>query len=179
MHSRAAVTSSTARPSESTKPWVERLFQKFEDWYGAKWAALYGPFPRERVMQSWYEELVPFVVVRGALSAAVEVQKQNPHPPTLPEFRNLCKEAAWRIRSATPVLPHKFSDEDLAKNRKRLSEILGGLKLKAAGREATPEEIEQRRQEAKAAVERGLAASRAGIENEGGEEAVRRKEGEE
>ena len=76
--------------------WVERLFQKFEDFYGAKWAAQYGGFPRERVKRTWGEELGGFLSSPGVIAKAIEAQKANIFPPTLPEFLALCRTASSR-----------------------------------------------------------------------------------
>ena len=54
--------------------WVEKLFQKFEDFYGAKWAAAYGSFPRDRVKRTWAEELGGFASMPECIAMALEDQ---------------------------------------------------------------------------------------------------------
>lgn len=76
------------------EPWIEKLFQRFEDFYGSKWAAQYGDFPRERVKRTWAEELAGFRDMPKAFAAALQAQKANMFPPTLPEFLALCRNAA-------------------------------------------------------------------------------------
>lgn len=76
------------------EPWIEKLFQRFEDFYGAKWAAQYGDFPRERVKRTWAEELAGFRDMPKAIAAALQAQKASVFPPTLPEFLALCRTAA-------------------------------------------------------------------------------------
>lgn len=69
--------------------WIERLFQRMEDRYGDLWSSRYGAFPRERVKRSWAEDLAdlsPDEVVRG-----VDACRCAKFPPTLPEFRALCR----------------------------------------------------------------------------------------
>ncbi|MDE2442380.1 MAG: hypothetical protein KGP14_15290, partial [Betaproteobacteria bacterium] len=61
--------------------WVEKLFQKFEDFYGSKWAAQYGAFPRERVKRTWAETLAGFAEIPDALGYALEAQKNSTFPP--------------------------------------------------------------------------------------------------
>ncbi len=85
--------------------WVEKLFQKFEDFYGAKWAAQYGDFPRERVKRTWAEELGGFADKGECLSHAIKAQKSSPFPPTLPEFLRACQDAARRLGTVQPALP--------------------------------------------------------------------------
>lgn len=78
-----------ANASALPDSWIERLFQKFEDRYGSLWADRYGNFPRERVMNSWAEDLAGFAgeELRKGLYAC----KTLKFPPTLPEFLTLCR----------------------------------------------------------------------------------------
>lgn len=100
--------------------WVEKLFQKFEDFYGAKWAAQYGDFPRQRVKQTWAEELAGFSDMGGAIAQALNAQKESPFPPTLPEFLKLCRDAARRMGgSGAPALEHRQTIEE----RERAAEL--------------------------------------------------------
>ncbi|AEV24608.1 hypothetical protein Dsui_0188 [Azospira oryzae PS] len=62
-----------------------------EDRYGDLWAARYGAFPRSRVMRTWAQDLAdmtPDEVTRG-----VNACRDRKFPPTLPEFRELCRPA--------------------------------------------------------------------------------------
>lgn len=110
--------------------WIERLFQRFEDYYGAKWAAQYGDFPRDRVKRTWAEELGGFADKPEAIASALESQKTNPFPPTLPEFLMLCREAARRIGDNKPAplaLGHTLSDAEIAVNKARIAHMLAAL----------------------------------------------------
>jgi len=122
---------SPARPSVLPDTWIERLFQKFEDFYGAKWAAQYGDFPRDRVKRTWAEELGGFS--GEAIAKALDAQKSGKFPPTLPEFIDLCREAARRVGTATaPALTHKPTTEELEHQRamaKRLGDAIGAGKI--------------------------------------------------
>lgn len=104
--------------------WVEKLFQTFEDWYGSKWAAQYGAFPRDRVKASWAAGLAGFAEIPGAISAALEVQEVDEWPPTMPKFKQLCRAAANRIGKPLPIaLDHKLSPEEIERNKTRISEL--------------------------------------------------------
>lgn len=69
--------------------WIERLFQRMEDRYGKLWADKYGQFPRERVKQSWAEDLAD--MTGKELAHGLEACKKLKFPPTLPEFIMLCR----------------------------------------------------------------------------------------
>ena len=110
---------------------IEWLFQKFEDFYGAKWAAQYGAFPRERVKRTWAIELGGFSDRSDIIKAALDAQKGSPFPPTLPDFLALCREAAKRSgnRSDTTLkLVEKIDPKQLERNRIRIAEMIGCLK---------------------------------------------------
>lgn len=109
--------------------WVERLFQKFEDFYGAKWAAQYGNFPRERVKRTWGEELAGFADMPAALRRAVEAQKESQFPPTLPEFLALCRDAARRIGTSVPSLPYHPTEEE----QRKAGEVVKSLAKAVSG----------------------------------------------
>lgn len=113
--------------------WIERLFQRFEDFYGAKWAAQFGSFPRDRVKRTWAEELSGFADMPEALAEALKAQKSSPFPPTLPEFLGLCREAARRAGDR-PVLAiaHKLTPEQIEKNKARIKGIAEGLSKRFA-----------------------------------------------
>lgn len=108
--------------------WIEKLFQKFEDFYGAKWAAAYGSFPRDRVKRTWAEELGGFASMPECLAMALDDQKLLRFPPTLPEFLALCREAAKRRPpKELTLLGHKLTEEDMQRNRERITKIANGL----------------------------------------------------
>lgn len=118
--------------------WIERLFQRLEDFYGSKWATQYGAFPRERVKATWAEELAGFADKPEALAAALDAQKFSPFPPTLPEFLNLCRNAASRTGPTLMALEHKLSPEDIERNRARIKALAEQLarKMAASSKEA-------------------------------------------
>ena len=121
-------------PAKSTSPvsanelpstWIDKLFNKFEDFYGAKWANQYGGFPVARVKKTWAEELAGFADKGDAISQALQAQKGNPFPPTLPEFLMLCREAAKRIGdSGAPKLTVILSPDELERNRQRAANLI-------------------------------------------------------
>ena len=80
---------STATRSALPDAFVERIFQRMEDRYGALWADRYGAFPRDRVMRTWAEDLAD--LSRDELVRGMTACKDRKFPPTLPEFREMCR----------------------------------------------------------------------------------------
>ena len=60
-----------------------------EDRYGNLWANSYGAFPRSRVMQTWSEDLSD--LSKDELGRGMKACRDKPFPPTLPEFRKMCR----------------------------------------------------------------------------------------
>lgn len=119
---------SPARPSSLPDSWIEKLFQKFEDFYGSKWADQFGAFPRERVKATWAEELAGFAAIPDAIKAALDAQKASMFPPTLPEFLQLCRDAAHRFPAEKPMaLEHKLTPEQIEINKQRIREMVNSL----------------------------------------------------
>ena len=124
-------------PANATSPeslsvlpdaWIEKLFQRFEDYYGAKWAAQYGSFPRERVKRTWAEELAGFSAKPECIASALSAQKSSPFPPTLPEFLGLCREALRRIGDdVKPALTHKVDHAKQAEFAAKLKALVSNL----------------------------------------------------
>lgn len=135
MNQRQTFVTLPGSPAVLPDSWIERLFQKFEDWYGAKWAAQYGDFPRERVKATWAEELGGFATQGDAIAQAINAQKNSPFPPTLPEFLVLCREAAKRIGNGAkvPALTHVRTADEREHQREmsqRIGQAIGSGKLR-------------------------------------------------
>jgi len=77
--------------SESDKPVsvIEWIFQKMEDRYGKLWVDRYGEFPRARVISTWAEDLGD--MTKAEISKGLSACRDKYFPPTLPEFRALCR----------------------------------------------------------------------------------------
>lgn len=107
--------------------WIEKIFQRLEDFYGSKWAAQYGDFPRDRVKNTWAEELAGFADQPDRIAYALKAMTQEPFPPTLPEFMAACRRAPTKsnVLKALPVYPTK---EDKARADKMISDALAVLK---------------------------------------------------
>lgn len=104
---------STATRSALPDAFVERIFQRMEDRYGALWADRYGAFPRERVMRTWAEDLAD--LSRDELVRGMTACKDRKFPPTLPEFREMCRppiDAEAAYSEAVEQMRHRERGED-------------------------------------------------------------------
>ena len=73
-----------------SEDWIERIFQRLENFYMAKWTDSFGGIPRERVKQAWAEELAGYT--GNEIKNGLEACRGHKWPPTLPEFLMLCRK---------------------------------------------------------------------------------------
>jgi len=69
--------------------WAERIFQRLENFYMAKWVDSFGSIPRERVKQAWAKELAGYEATE--IKRGLDACRTKPWPPTLPEFLVMCR----------------------------------------------------------------------------------------
>ena len=97
--------------------WVERLFAKFANAYGAaKLASMWPDDDHDAVKQMWGEQLGRFEpeTLRRALQATIDTDRE--WPPTLPEFLASCRRCALERRAHAPaaMLPRPDSNPEVA-----------------------------------------------------------------
>lgn len=69
--------------------WIERIFQRMENYYMSLWKDRFGSIPRERVKQAWAEELADYSAIE--IKRGLDTCKTMKFPPTLPEFLTSCR----------------------------------------------------------------------------------------
>lgn len=118
----------TSQPSQFALPdaWIERLFDNMAAMYGSKFADLWRGTDPEKVRAMWAEKLAGFSDKPQAIKAALAALDERPFPPTLPEFLQLCREAAKRTGTAHPALPFKADPEKAKAATARLMAQLSG-----------------------------------------------------
>lgn len=72
--------------------WVERIFKRMALEYGSRLGSLWAGLDPEEVKAHWAQELGGYVKAPQALAHALEHLPED-RPPTLPEFRRLCRGA--------------------------------------------------------------------------------------
>jgi len=78
---------------------MKELWEKMEDWYGTKWTGQFGPFADDkgptRAVRNWAEALYAVTPNRLLRGLRLCTERDNPFPPTLPEFLKLCAKREW------------------------------------------------------------------------------------
>lgn len=89
--------SSTTKPGSLRREHIARLWQRMAAIYGHKWVSSYGPDDSDDTWLRGLGGITPHEVAAG-LSACVE--RADPWPPTLPQFRALCRAPKERRENA-------------------------------------------------------------------------------
>lgn len=114
-------TSPANQPASSERG-IDRLFGELESLYGSRFADLWSGTDIERVKAKWTEKLRGFSDHPGVIQKAVDALDERPSPPTLPEFIQLCRDAARRFGTGTATLPHHPSPEERERAKAAASE---------------------------------------------------------
>lgn len=98
----------SALPAE----WIERIFALMLASYGTKFTDLWRGTDLAAVKAMWAEKLAGFADKPKAIKDALNALDERPFPPTLPEFLNLCREAAKRYGPTQQALPYRPTEAD-------------------------------------------------------------------
>lgn len=80
---------STSRHTPLPERWIERLFERMEGYYGARFADQWRGIDPAAMKRCWADELGE--LTRDEIAAGVAALKTRDWPPTLPEFLKLCR----------------------------------------------------------------------------------------
>lgn len=84
------LTPNSGKSTDSVPPqWIDRMFQRFAGMYGKHWLDMWVGIDLAGVKQVWSEELAG--LSPQEIAAGMEACKTRTFPPTLPEFRSLCR----------------------------------------------------------------------------------------
>ena len=86
------------RPDSLRDDWIARIFERLGGLYGAKFTDMWKDTDPANVSRTWAERLAGFHDMPEAIKAALDGCDDRPWPPTLPEFIQLCRDAAKRNR---------------------------------------------------------------------------------
>ena len=112
-----AVPNETSPANRSALPdsWIGRVFDHMSGLYGSRFADLWRGTDPETVRRMWDEKLAGFREMPGAIKEALDSLDSKPYPPTLPEFLQMCREAAPRHLNKPVMLSYTQTPEDRAK----------------------------------------------------------------
>lgn len=102
--------------TETQQGWIERLFSRLAALYGAAFGRQWEGTNLADVKAVWVEKLGGFNAQH--IGAALNTCDERPYPPNLPEFIELCRNAAKR--SISPLMieaPQLTIDERLERAR--------------------------------------------------------------
>lgn len=114
--------STTSLPTASAlkAEWVERIFSVMACSYGKKFAELWAGAEADELKRFWAQKLFPFATNPHAIGLALErMMEEFPNPPTLPQFYDLCRQAARH-----GAKPPSINPDDQPTNREVAREIL-------------------------------------------------------
>jgi hypothetical protein len=112
---------------------IDRFWLRMTQIYGHKWSSSFGESDTDNTWAKGLADLTVDELKKGFIAC---VKSGEAWPPTLPEFRILCRpaqrvnEAMYRAPANLP-LTHKLSDDQRKVGREHLSGMLS--KLKNAG----------------------------------------------
>lgn len=106
---------------------ILRLFQRFNSIYGKHWADLWKDAQLDEVVNDWAEYLdgVNPYTMKDAIDHCANHLK---FPPTLPEFKMICKEL--HKPAVTKAIPRHYTEEELKRNQERVHEAVQTLQPK-------------------------------------------------
>lgn len=107
------------QPAKLPRQIIDRIWTRMAEIYGHKWTSNFGDHDHDDTWARALADLSNDDLKRGLAGC---LYRPDAWPPSLPEFRALCKpekrenEAMYRFPPSRQ-LPHKLSDEDRQKGR--------------------------------------------------------------
>lgn len=118
--------------------WVEKIFTLMACTYGNKFADLWSGQDMQTVKAHWAKKLGGFT---GTAIAKAIYSLDKPFPPTLPEFIELCKQAARREESYVSLPPPVEVSKDTAAARSEEVKKIASRVGKNSGNKKWAEEL--------------------------------------
>lgn len=101
-----------ARPSALSDAWIGKIFDHMSGLYGSQFADKWANSNIDSVRSLWAAKLAGFRDMPEAIKEALDALDNKPYPPSLPEFLELCRDAARRRGAATKAIPYKPTPEE-------------------------------------------------------------------
>jgi hypothetical protein len=125
---------STSRPP-LPQSWVSEIFKRMQGRYGSVWMGKWatgektatGDAGVENALATWADELSGFFDKPECIKYALEMWN-GAFPPSLPEFRELCRDYGRRKQQETLKLSHKLTPEEREQQKAMADKIAGAVK---------------------------------------------------
>ena len=125
---------STLRPPLPSR-WVTEIFKRMQGRYGSQWVSKWatnekgptGDVGMQNALDTWADELSGFLDKPECIKYALEVWN-GAFPPSLPEFRELCREYGRRKQQDALKLEHKLSPEEREQQRAMAEKVASSVK---------------------------------------------------
>lgn len=106
-----------ARPSALPDAWIAKIFDHMSGLYGSQFADKWANSNIDSVRSLWAAKLAGFRDMPESIKEALDALDNKPYPPSLPEFLELCRDAARRRGERIKAIEHKPTLEELEKAR--------------------------------------------------------------
>lgn len=110
--------------------WINKIFDYQIAMYGSRFADLWRGTDLEKVKAVWAEKLKGFESNPEAIKEALNSLDDKPWPPSLPEFLQLCRNAATR-KGTFVSLSAPSMDKETARARLQQAAEKAGISLRA------------------------------------------------
>jgi len=110
--------------------------------YGKHWIDMWADIPMDAVKEEWQGGLYGFSL-KDIGDAITYCADHNKFPPTLPEFRDLCRDMKRKHQPAHQALPRKFTAEEMEANQQKLKQAFRSVKNRNTNRDWAHKIIEQ------------------------------------
>lgn len=107
---------------------IERLWSRMTQLYGHKWTSSYGEFDQD---DTWAMGLADLSLDQIKTGFVACLDSDEEWPPTLPQFRQLCKERKPDV-TYVPQLPHRLSVDQKTTGQAVISNLIQKLKTNAS-----------------------------------------------
>lgn len=111
---------------------IDRIWQRMTDIYGHKWTSGYGDCDKDGTWAMGLADMTNAELRAGFVAC---VKRSDPWPPSLPEFRSLCRPVQERRENAAAYrfspdrqLPYKIGDDQRAIARQALAAARQAIK---------------------------------------------------
>lgn len=96
------------------------MFLRMANIYAKHWLDMWAHLDIETVKAEWEKTLSSSFTWKQVLAGIEYCAEHVKFPPTLPEFRDICKQLKNANAPITQALPRKFSQEELDANHEKI-----------------------------------------------------------